>query len=157
MWLEVLRLRLPTPSLCRPLSLPRSFVIAPADGRRGAGAALVRLAALGAPVALVFAVSLGPFVRFGQLGQLASRLFPFGRGLTHAYWAPNAWALYTAADKVLGLALRRGGSGGGGDSAASGLVGEKMLLCLPQVRPSRCNPSPTPRTATLALALALQP
>ena len=56
---------------------------------------------LGLGIGAVFATAFGPFIYWGQLEQLLSRLFPFSRGLCHAYWAPNVWALYSFTDRVL--------------------------------------------------------
>ena len=49
-------------------------------------------------------LALGPFLSqhngFNQLVQIFTRLFPFGRGLVHTYWAPNIWALYSFTDRI---------------------------------------------------------
>jgi len=89
---------------------------------------------------LVFGASLGPFVLMGQLPQLLSRLFPFTRGLNHAYWAPNAWALVTAIDRVLLQLAGRFGADfvvnqQGVVSTSRGLVGDTTFAVLPTIKP----------------------
>lgn len=56
---------------------------------------------LGVSIITVFAVAFGPFVLWNQIDQVFRRLFPFSRGLCHAYWAPNVWAMYSFSDRVL--------------------------------------------------------
>ncbi|KAH7916348.1 glycosyltransferase family 57 protein [Hygrophoropsis aurantiaca] len=99
-----------------------------------------RFISLANAVIVVFVVSLGPFILMGQLPQLLSRLFPFTRGLNHAYWAPNAWAIVTAADRVLlqfakrfGVALSLNESGVA--STSRGLVGDTVFTVIPNIKP----------------------
>lgn len=118
--------------------LLRYYVLQQGCSRRESFGRFVRLAAT---VVIVVAAVFAPFV--GQLPEIAGRLFPFGRGLSHAYWAPNWWALYNGADKLLASALKRRGRDGGIDSA-SGLIGTVEHVVLPSVRPA----------VTLALTLS---
>jgi len=71
-----------------------------------------------------------------QIQQLFNRLFPFGRGLCHAYWAPNFWVFYIILDKVLAFLLRKVGFNIAIPEASftGGLVGDSSpFAVLPKV------------------------
>ncbi|KHN97649.1 dolichyl glycosyltransferase [Metarhizium album ARSEF 1941] len=96
---------------------------------------------LGLGVISIFAAAFGPFAFMGQMPQLLGRLFPFSRGLCHAYWAPNVWALYSLADRVLiHLAPRLGLSvkPEAVRSVTRGLVGDTAFAVLPEISPRVC-------------------
>jgi hypothetical protein len=86
--------------------------------------------------------AISTYICTAHLGQIFSRLFPFGRGLVHAYWAPNFWALYLCSDKVLTLVSKRLGVLQpsvpfiSGHSSTSGIVGDFSLNYLPRVSPA---------------------
>ncbi|KAI1554963.1 glycosyltransferase family 57 protein [Pyrenophora tritici-repentis] len=96
---------------------------------------------LGVGIIAVFTSAFGPFALWGQLEQVISRLFPFSRGLCHAYWAPNVWALYSFADRLLiHLAPRLGLhiDPEAVNSVTRGLVGDTSFAVLPDVVPLTC-------------------
>ncbi|KAL2829165.1 glycosyl transferase [Aspergillus cavernicola] len=91
---------------------------------------------LGLGVVSVFGLAFGPFASWGQLLQLKDRLFPFSRGLCHAYWAPNLWAMYSFTDRILitlaprlGLPINQEAL----TSVTRGLVGDTSFAVLPEV------------------------
>ncbi|KAL6130516.1 hypothetical protein ACLB2K_068895 [Fragaria x ananassa] len=102
---------------------------------KGFGSLLV----MGSVVVAVFAVAYGPFVYHGQMKQVIHRMFPFGRGLCHAYWAPNFWVFYILLDKVIAFLLGRLGFNIQAPAASftGGLVGDSSpFAVLPQITPA---------------------
>lgn len=96
---------------------------------------------LGSSVIGIFGITLGPFAYWNQLEQLKQRLFPFSRGLCHAYWAPNIWAMYSFVDRVLIIIAPRVGLKVREDALQSvtrGLVGDTSFAVLPEVTKEHC-------------------
>ncbi|XXG67937.1 hypothetical protein AAC387_Pa06g1164 [Persea americana] len=119
--------------------------------RGGIGTGFWRFLKMGAVVGAVFGMAFGPFIYHRQMHQVLSRMFPFGRGLCHAYWAPNFWVFYIIADKGLAFVLTRLGFHIKAPAASftGGLVGDSSpFSVLPQV---------TPLVAFLLVILAISP
>ena len=93
---------------------------------------------LGIGIVAIFAAAFGPFAAWGQMPQLLSRLFPFSRGLCHAYWAPNVWAMYSFTDRVLiylAPYLKLPVKAEALNSVTRGLVGDTAFAVLPEITP----------------------
>lgn len=96
---------------------------------------------LGSSIVVLAGVAFGPFASMGQLDQIKTRLFPFSRGLCHAYWAPNAWALYSFADRLLitvAPRLKLSIDEAAVQSVTRGLVGNTSFVVLPNVTKEHC-------------------
>ena len=95
---------------------------------------LSRFISLGSIVIATCSASFGYFAMHeGQLAQILSRLFPFKRGLVHAYWAANVWALYAFTDVVLARMFHLGP--GSFISATRGIVGDTKFALFPDISP----------------------
>ncbi|KAI3728740.1 hypothetical protein L6452_17382 [Arctium lappa] len=74
-----------------------------------------------------------------SIQQVLRRMFPFGRGLCHAYWAPNFWVFYILSDKLLAFVLAKLGFYIEAPTASftGGLVGDSSpFAILPTITPS---------------------
>lgn len=90
---------------------------------------------LGAIVVGIAVITFLPFI--GHIDQVLSRLFPFKRGLCHAYWAPNFWALYNLGDKAAMIVVSKMGLNLNMEKASmtGGLVKEYSHNVLPNISP----------------------
>ena len=90
----------------------------------------VRFVTLAGVVLSIFGLAL---VSVGNPGLaiIVRRLFPVSRGLVHAYWAPNVWAVYAGLDKALGKFTGARAT----NSLTRGLVREAQFALLPEVSP----------------------
>ncbi|QBZ63880.1 hypothetical protein PoMZ_05571 [Pyricularia oryzae] len=96
---------------------------------------------LGGGILAIVVAAFGPFAVKGQMQQVLSRLFPFARGLCHAYWAPNVWAMYSFMDRVLIIAAPKLGLPVKSEALASvtrGLIGDSSFAVLPNITPRMC-------------------
>nr|XP_027205583.1 probable dolichyl pyrophosphate Glc1Man9GlcNAc2 alpha-1,3-glucosyltransferase [Dermatophagoides pteronyssinus] len=91
---------------------------------------LLRLATI---VIGVFIISFLPFILNGQFLNLLNRLFPFQRGLSHAYWAPNFWSLYNGYDLIMARFYRTTDRQ---SPYTGGLVQQTEHLILPTITPT---------------------
>lgn len=110
------------------------------DGR--ASFSLFNFLRLGVMVLGVFGVAFGIVLHrhedpIAGVKQILSRLFPVQRGLCHAYWAPNVWALYAFLDKVL-VQIGFPGAKHGVALMSGGLVQEASFAIVPSVSPLVC-------------------
>ena len=104
--------------------------------------ATIRFLSLSLTVLSISFLSLLPFL--SDLPQLLARLFPFKRGLTHAYWAPNIWAIYNTIDLFLSRLMQSHIN----STSTRGLVGDLTHHSLP---------SPTPLATLVCTLVAMIP
>ncbi|GLH05049.1 Probable dolichyl pyrophosphate Glc1Man9GlcNAc2 alpha-1,3-glucosyltransferase [Gryllus bimaculatus] len=89
-------------------------------------------------------------ISIARVLQVFSRLFPFKRGLCHAYWAPNFWAIYNTIDKIATAIASHLGFNVISEKASmtGGLVQEFQHNILPSIEP---------KTTFLLTVLAMTP